>query len=264
MPKSKTQETNKNEGSTRSRSKENTSSAERVTSEANPVTTGISGSYGALIGGDYSQGTFEKHAALLGSERLLHPANTSVRVDFVRRLQSDYGNTYVQRLVDQVRRNRTEAKQPQSQDSMSDVIQRLQDSPLDYQSDGGEMNHPWEALLPDRGGMSRRSTVDVIQRSLTVGAAGDKYEQEADKVAKQVMSGGETSLQKQEEEEELQMKPAEGEEDEVQMMPIQRASDVGLEGGDLDAEDTQAIDRAKGKGQSLDDEIGRASCRERV
>nr|MBP6805986.1 hypothetical protein [Chloroflexota bacterium] len=54
-----------------------------------------------------------------------------------------------------------------------------------------------------------------IQAKLTLGPVGDKYEQEADAVARQVVgslsaaktTGGEPSAQRQEEEDELQMKP---------------------------------------------------------
>ncbi|MBE2220106.1 MAG: DUF4157 domain-containing protein [Anaerolineae bacterium] len=90
----------------------------------------------------------------------------------------------------------------------------------------------------------------TIQRKMTVGPVGDKYEQEADAVAKQVVSKLHTTstqtapaqttqrqeeeelqmkplIQRQEEEEELQMKPLiqRQEEDELQMKPIQRQED---------------------------------------
>jgi hypothetical protein len=88
-----------------------------------------------------------------------------------------------------------------------------------------------------------------IQTKLMVGPVGDRYEQEADRVAEQVVSSAEstpasmqregteeeeiqtsraaasiTPLQRQEEEEELQMKPLQRqeEEEELQMKPIQR------------------------------------------
>lgn len=75
----------------------------------------------------------------------------------------------------------------------------------------------------------------LIQAKLTVGAVGDRYEQEADRVAEQVMSMGEPAgaqqaVQRQEEEEELQMKPLaatitplvqrQEEEEELQMKPL--------------------------------------------
>ncbi len=73
----------------------------------------------------------------------------------------------------------------------------------------------------------------IIQKKLTIGKPDDKYEQEADQVAKQVvnMESGTANqnLQKQEPEEDLQTKPQDvqrqtmGEEEEMQMKPdIQR------------------------------------------
>jgi hypothetical protein len=67
----------------------------------------------------------------------------------------------------------------------------------------------------------------VIQTKLTVGAADDAYEQEADAVAKQVMSKPDTatdSVQREGEEDELAMMRVqrEGEEDELAMMRVQR------------------------------------------
>ena len=74
-----------------------------------------------------------------------------------------------------------------------------------------------------------------IQRKMTLGSVGDKYEQEADAVAKQVVgtlssngSGGETAVQRTEEEEEVQAKPLpaistlqrQEDEEDVQMKPF--------------------------------------------
>jgi hypothetical protein len=52
-------------------------------------------------------------------------------------------------------------------------------------------------------------TAAIVQRKMTVGRAGDQYEQEADRVANQVMGSPEPSIQRQTEEEEgpLQMSP---------------------------------------------------------
>ena len=75
----------------------------------------------------------------------------------------------------------------------------------------------------------------LIQAKLTVGPPGDQYEQDADRVAEQVLSmptptyhegsrgGRETSLQRQDEEEEVQMKPdlqRQEEEEELQTKPL--------------------------------------------
>ena len=115
----------------------------------------------ALLRSDFSQRTFEQHAALLADPRMSRRMYTSQRAAIVMQLQRDYGNRYVQRLVKHVSRMRAEA----------------------------------------------------VQAKLTVGPAGDKYEQEADRVAKQVMetvsSPGQEAAQRQapEDEEMLQAKP---------------------------------------------------------
>jgi hypothetical protein len=53
----------------------------------------------SLLGSDFSQETFERHAELLGDSRLSSPANAVVRMQIAQKLQRDYGNQYVQRLV---------------------------------------------------------------------------------------------------------------------------------------------------------------------
>ncbi len=127
----------------------------------------------------------------------------------------------------------------------------------------------------------QRLRQERIQAKLTVGPAGDSYEQEADKVAKQVISDVQRQSPEEEElqmkrlqrqspeEEELQMKrlQRQPEEDELQMKRLQRQSPeedemmqakriqrqpvVGAEGGDLDSELAGVIDGARGKGQPL-------------
>jgi hypothetical protein len=129
-----------------------------------------------------------------------------------------------------------------------------------------------------------------MQPKLTVGAVGDKYEQEADQVAAQVvnamhspaaaepaqretvqregMEDEEEELQMkpatvqregmEDEEEELQMKPAtvqregmeEDEEEELQMKPLVQR--VGAEGGAVSDDFEQQLQSAKGSGQALD------------
>ena len=125
----------------------------------------------------------------------------------------------------------------------------------------------------------------LIQPKLSVTAAGDKYEQEADRVAKQVVqqinqpapmqrAGEEDELQMQriqrvgEDEDELQMQRIQrvGEEDELQMQRIQRAGEdedelqmqriqrVSFEnGGEVDGDIESSIESARSGGQSLDD-----------
>jgi hypothetical protein len=124
----------------------------------------------------------------------------------------------------------------------------------------------------------------VAQAKLTVGAADDAYEQEADRVASEVMTmqtpAGEASVQREgpEEEEEMQLKRADvqreaeeeelqlkrqpeivqraalGEEDELQMQRIQRAADEQDLSGSFDVagELEGQINSQKGGGQGLD------------
>jgi hypothetical protein len=121
-----------------------------------------------------------------------------------------------------------------------------------------------------------------LQAKLAIGAVGDKYEQEADKVASQVVQTINTpkniqrededklqakpleSIQREEaleeEDEELQMKPLSNsiqrdealeEEEELQMKPmLQRREAIG--GGDASEELESSIQQAKGSGQPLD------------
>ena len=109
----------------------------------------------------------------------------------------------------------------------------------------------------------------VVQPKLTIGRPNDKYEQEADRVAAQVVrqinrpapmsmaQGG--MVQGKEEESGLRMKPmpkisvieAMPEEGEIQLMPIvQRREAIG--GGEASPELSGEINRARGAGQALD------------
>ena len=63
----------------------------------------------SLQGSDFSQRTFERHAALLGDSRMSQPMYASQRALIVRQLQRDYGNRYVQRLVNHISRMPAEA-----------------------------------------------------------------------------------------------------------------------------------------------------------
>jgi len=112
----------------------------------------------------------------------------------------------------------------------------------------------------------------VIQRKMTVGSVGDKYEQEADSVAKQVVgrlnNPQQDVTQRQEEEDELQMMPIatvqrQEDEDELQMMPIstvQRQEEEELQmkpsstmdGEELSSDVEGQIQNAKGSGRPLD------------
>ena len=128
---------------------------------------------------------------------------------------------------------------------------------------------------------SRRSPL-VIQPKLKVGPVGDKYEQEADRVAQQVTSqfskpvsqtvGQIQSVQREgvgEDDEDLQMKPLvqraltvgpaddqyEREADQIsgnlQLSRIQRATPVGPEGGALNGDLESRIRQTQGSGSSM-------------
>ncbi len=71
----------------------------------------VSHSRRPLLGNDFSQRTFERHAALIGDTRMSRPMYAQQRALIVQQLQRDYGNRYVQRLVDHISRKRAEAVQ---------------------------------------------------------------------------------------------------------------------------------------------------------
>ena len=65
------------------------------------------------LGADYSQGTFEHHAALLNS--MSHPMYAQQRATIAGQLQRDYGNFYVQRPVDHIKVQRAKAAEDNNQ-----------------------------------------------------------------------------------------------------------------------------------------------------
>ena len=115
-----------------------------------------------------------------------------------------------------------------------------------------------------------------VQAKLTVGAVGDKYEQEADAVAARVVDHIHSpKLQKREsvqreemgEEDDIQMKPlpvgfvqreeiseSNKEEDDIQMKPILMRT-IGREGGAVSENIESQINNAKGGGHSLEPEL---------
>jgi hypothetical protein len=135
-----------------------------------------------------------------------------------------------------------------------------------------------DAANPRANEMKVRSSLPLLQPKLTIGAPGDKYEQEADRVAQQVvqrlhapqvrLSPLNQTLQRESapEEEELQMKPVisliqrqeldadEDEAEELQMKPLVQRQESG--GGDEASTDLESsIQQARGSGQSLDTSI---------
>jgi len=93
-------------------------------------------------------------------------------------------------------------------------------------------------------------TAPTVQAKLTVGAADDAYEREADQVASQVMKKS-ASIQREGEEEELQMKRAdiqrEGEEEELQM----KRADIQREGEEEELQMKRADIQREGEEEEL-------------
>ena len=91
-----------------------------------------------------------------------------------------------------------------------------------------------------------RKRVEAVQARFEVGPAGDKYEQEADSVAKQVValtsSSSQEAAQCQAFEEEPQTKPL-----------LQRQVDI--EGGGIEPEIEKSIERIRGQGQYLPEKM---------
>ncbi len=126
-----------------------------------------------------------------------------------------------------------------------------------------------------------RALVGAIQTKLEVGPAGDRYEREADSVAKSVVSSlGAAPTQRQPGEEELMMSRIQRqgiedeellqgkwlqrqsiEDEELMMSRISRSMDaepiVGAEGGGLDAATESAISSARSGGRGLDAPVRR-------
>lgn len=65
------------------------------------------------LGSDLDQAAFDRHATLLGDPRMSRPSSARQRSQLVLQLQRDYGNKYVQRLVDRVQSNRRQAARPE-------------------------------------------------------------------------------------------------------------------------------------------------------
>ncbi len=110
----------------------------------------------------------------------------------------------------------------------------------------------------------------VLQAKLQLGPAGDQYEQEADRVADQVVRASRLSTppvqRESADEEALQMQPLATplaarvtplQRTTFQRSAVQRAVNHGLEGGEVDASVAQQIGRARGGGQALDDGVRR-------
>lgn len=118
----------------------------------------------------------------------------------------------------------------------------------------GVAANPWvqydlDAMLASVGsgtGDSMRRARQPMQRKMMVGAVGDKYEQEADRVAAQVVKQINAPQDKAER---VQGEVIQKLEEELQMTPMVQRSEDG--GGEASAELECAINRARGSGQPL-------------
>ncbi len=110
----------------------------------------------------------------------------------------------------------------------------------EWQPEGGGMVSPLQRLLDS----------NAVQAKLTIGEPNDKYEQEADTVAQDVVQRLHSPLSEAPPETEVQRETEAGK-DKLQMKPIlQRTHAVGGEPASADLEG--AINRAKGGGQPLE------------
>jgi len=96
-----------NTDTSRPESRQRMPSVERESPGRSNIEGGAYVTSGLLVGGDFSQAAFERHATLLTDPRLSHPVNQVRKVQIVRQLQRSYGNRYVQRLVNYVARTRS-------------------------------------------------------------------------------------------------------------------------------------------------------------
>ena len=159
------------------------------------------GDWAGKIQDDFSESTFEHHTSLLSDSRLSQPANVRLKAQLVQRLQSSYGNSYVQRLVDRVTAKRDGAR---SQDQAD-------------QANG----HADDFYLQIAQRIVARSH-ESLQTKLTVGAAGDKYERQADDVARQVVGKSRFGSKRDDTAAQFAQREPSGEiDDELQLKPLE-------------------------------------------
>jgi hypothetical protein len=168
------------------------------------------------LGTDFSRETFERHATLLGDSRTSHPANSVQRAMIVRQLQRDYGNRYVQRLVDYISRTNEKVQTRLTVGPAGDQYEREADQVAEQvvkrQTEEEELQK--KPILQRRGGSPEEE--EVAQGKLLAQRQGNPPE----------------------EEEMAQKKPL-----------LQRQ--VGAEGGEAGPEVEQAIQRSRGSGKAL-------------
>lgn len=186
-------------------------------------------------GVDFSESTFNKHAAILGDPRLGQRMYSVQRASFVLRLQSDYGNQYVQRLVDHVTRKSEDTSQPDEASRHS-----------------SEFYHQVEQRLSAHSNQT-------LQGKLVVGPADDKHERHADEVAKRVVGEIRDAPQQQGAavSQELQRDSFDELEEEelIQAKPLDLQRQIGLEGGEVEADVEQSIQSTRGQGRALPDDV---------
>ncbi|CAN1208785.1 hypothetical protein TUMEXPCC7403_01090 [Tumidithrix helvetica PCC 7403] len=144
--------------------------------------------------------------------------------------------------------------QPQAEDRTAELGHRLENISFQPRPQVDIMARKWE-------GIRAAYQAKQVQAKLAIGAVGDKYEQEADQVASQVVQTINTPEQVQrEDEEQVQTKPLESiqrdeapeeEDEELQMKPLLQRREA-MAGGDASEELESSIHQAKGSGQSLD------------
>lgn len=122
-------------------------------------------------------------------EKLSHPANATQKVQLFAQLQAHYGNRYVQRVVAAYRSQNVE----EGESTLASEI-------ISKKGSG-------RALELGNLAVQRLFKSGVIQAKLRIGQPNDIYEQEADRVAEQVMRmpGSQLPPKKEEEEEEEEL-----------------------------------------------------------
>jgi Domain of unknown function (DUF4157) len=115
-------------------------------------------------------------------------------------------------------------------------------------------NQPTLQAKPMFGGLSREL---VIQPKLTIGAVGDKYEQEADRVASQVVKQIEAPATDQSTQGESVQRQEELEEENIQAKLILQRRE-GSAGGEGSTDLASAINNARGSGKPLDADLQRS------
>lgn len=123
-------------------------------------------------------------------------------------LQQRYGNQYIQRVMRQqaeavpwIQRQGDEEEEEPVQTKMNDTIHRQTEEAEEDEEE------PIQAKMYDAAQrQADEEEGEPVQTKLSISQPGDKFEQEADRVAEQVMSMPDSQVQRQEEDERLQTK----------------------------------------------------------